>query len=985
MQVKRRHTGWMNFTKAGKIISTLILYACFFVANCKAQNTLPFQNFTVNEGLPSSEVYHVMQDSKGFMWFSTDHGVCRFDGYQFKSFTTANGLADNTIFEATEDYKGRIWFRSYSGRLSYYYNDSIFSLPENDKLVTMLHRSLITSLGVDDSEYLYIATQFIPGVIKLDLKHKDKIEFISLPRRTAYIFRIPGTNQPLIGSTINKYESDMDTSSLLSVHAVFNKGSFYYLPFEFPRIRFVQAVKLPGGKTAFSHDRELDILQDNKIIFSTVFNSAITKLSFDKSGKIWIALQDDEPVYCYNEQIFKVAIMHSLKDKQITSVAIDNEGGLWLTSRTNGIYYLSSLNFETRTMENGLPGNKINLLVQAPDSSLWIAPSPGNVITVLKKDSISYHTISDFNNSTTLNFILFNKDKTVWISSGKTLRAYNNPDDFILLKTKTTYWAGEKDLLQNKDGSVWANCTGDARLFSRTEDSMKVLKVVNPKAVIKKLLLDSNNNLWIATMAGLWEYTNSSLVYFGTKYSVLKKRIDDIKLSSNGDLWMATRDTGLIFINKGQLRFINSSNGLISNFSHCISFDYKGNLWVGTNMGISHIIMHYTNKGICSIDSIKNIAVPNLKEINCIVPIKNMVYAGTNNGLVSFDMDKIGINKTPPPIYITGLSINNAATSLGLQKHYLSYDENNIVINYVGLTYRDHSDVLYRYKMEGVDTGYSYTKYTVVQYPKLPPGEYSFLVSVRNSDGVWSKSDATVSFIIAPPFWVLWWVKLLASVLIIAIIIWRITGILKRERLKAEAGQKLIEMQLRELREQMDPHFLFNNLNTLSYLVESKSPDAPVFVDELSKYFRYSLQFRNMEFTELKNELLQAERYIHLLRIRYGDKLIVRWDINENLSGYFISNHSLQLLLENIIKHNLVSEESPLYIEIKTTDANTLVVKNNLQPKIGVEESTGLGLKSIDERYHLLYKRNIKISRTSDSFIVELPLLTPNEYESTNY
>jgi LytS/YehU family sensor histidine kinase len=286
--------------------------------------------------------------------------------------------------------------------------------------------------------------------------------------------------------------------------------------------------------------------------------------------------------------------------------------------------------------------------------------------------------------------------------------------------------------------------------------------------------------------------------------------------------------------------------------------------------------------------------------------------------------------------------------------------------------------------MKGIDTGWTYTQYTVVQYPKLPPGEYSFLVSARNSDGIWSQNYATVSFSISPPFWNVWWVKLFVSIGIIVLILWRIRAVAKRERIKAESSQKLTELELRELREQMDPHFLFNNLNTLSYLVESKSSDAPAFVDELSKYFRYSLQWRNVEFTELNNELKQAERYIHLLKIRYGDKLIVKWDIDEERAGYFISNHSLQLLLENITKHNVVSAESPLFVEIRTTDSNTLIIQNNLQPKIGIVESTGLGLKSIDERYYLLFKKRIKITRTADLFCVELPLLTPYDYESTD-
>jgi len=448
-------------------------------------------------------------------------------------------------------------------------------------------------------------------------------------------------------------------------------------------------------------------------------------------------------------------------------------------------------------------------------------------------------------------------------------------------------------------------------------------------------------------------------------------------------MWIATRDTGLILMTKNHLRFFNTTNGLVSNFTHCLNLDYQGNIWVGTNTGISNIMLHYDNERNCIIDSIKNIVLPNLKEINCITSIKNIVYSGTNTGLVSFDLSKLGINKTPPPVYITGLKINNKIVSINSQKINLNYDENNIVINYVGLTYRDASNTLYRYKIKELDTGWIYTQYTAVQYPKLPPGSYSFVVSARNSDGVWSKDYATIGFTIDPPLWATWWAKASFLLVLVLLLYWRLHIILKRERIKVETNRIVTDMQLRELREQMDPHFLFNNLNTLSYLVENKLPDAPIFVNELSKYFRYSLQSRNIEFTELRNELQQAERYIHLLKIRYGNKLLVHWDIKDAMLEYFISNHSLQLLLENITKHNILSEENPLVVEIKTTEQSALIVKNNLQPKAGNEESTGLGLKSIDERYNLLYNKNIKILRTADYFYVELPLLSPYEYENT--
>jgi len=967
----------------------LLLFYLLTYANAFAQATLPLKNYTINEGLPSSEVYHVMQDSKGFMWFSTDHGVCRYDGYKFKTFTTADGLADNTIFECREDAKGRIWFRSYSGKLSYYYHDSIFSLPINEKLKKILGPSLVTSFVIDSSDNLYLGTiHWMQGFIKIDLKHKNSIQLIPLPRDIIYIVKIPGSNQLISGATYlegDKYLS-MDSTNLLAMYTLSFHDSIPVKQFEIPiqekNIFHIQTLQLPDSEISLSIGKSFFLLHNNKIIYTHHFNTIVIYAYPDPSGKIWITLQYEVPV-CYNHfNIEHLPLLKTIKEKQITSTAIDAEGGLWLTSQLNGIYYASSLQFISWTKENGLWGNKINFMNIAPDSSLWISASPGNVISVINKDTnITYRTIGELSNISTINTILFNKDHTVWLSCGSKTFLYNMSNFTSAVNFKSS--PGGKGLIQNADGTLWSNTTGNLYILKQKKDSLTIFKNIKIGAVIKKILKEQDNIIWLATTDGLYQYVNNTLINWGTIYPVLKKRMDDIALLPNGDLWIATRDTGLILKSKNHLRYYNTKNGLSNNFSHCLTFDYTGNLWVGTNDGLSHLFMHYDKQGNCMVDSIKNITLPFLKEINYVTCNKNTVYAGTNNGLISFDMNTISLNKTQPPVYITELQIDNKKFPISTKNPYLNYDENNIIITYVGLTYRDASNTLYRYRMKGIDTTWIYTQYTVVQYPKLPPGKYSFMVSARNSDGVWSTNDATISFIISPPLWGMWWVKLLLAISIALLIYWRVKAILKRDRAKAETSQKIIEMQLRELREQMDPHFLFNTLNTLTYLVESKSPNAPIFVDELSKYFRYSLQFRNVEFTELHNELKQAKRYTNLLKIRYGDGLLVNWEIDTIMAGYFISNHSLQILLENITKHNVVSNESPLIVEIKTTSNNSLLVKNNIQPKTGKEESTGLGLKSIDERYYLLFNKKIKINHTSNLFLIELPLITPDEYEST--
>ncbi len=154
-----------------------------------------------------------------------------------------------------------------------------------------------------------------------------------------------------------------------------------------------------------------------------------------------------------------------------------------------------------------------------------------------------------------------------------------------------------------------------------------------------------------------------------------------------------------------------------------------------------------------------------------------------------------------------------------------------------------------------------------------------------------------------------------------------------REREKTKINKQMATSELRALRAQLNPHFLFNSLNTLTGLVEEKSDNAPRFVEELSKFYRYSFQHSEKEFTALEMELKQVEGYLFMLRIRFEDHLKVEWKIAERHMEYLISTHSLQLLFENITKHNVVSAERPLWISVSTTNEDTLIVKNQLQAK----------------------------------------------------
>jgi two-component system LytT family sensor kinase len=182
--------------------------------------------------------------------------------------------------------------------------------------------------------------------------------------------------------------------------------------------------------------------------------------------------------------------------------------------------------------------------------------------------------------------------------------------------------------------------------------------------------------------------------------------------------------------------------------------------------------------------------------------------------------------------------------------------------------------------------------------------------------------------------------------------------------------------QLHSLKSQVNPHFLFNSLNTLSALITYDSQKAEEFVDEMAKVYRYLLQTNQQELTTLRNEIKFAESYYHLLRTRHDEGLNLELNITEEDLDKYLPPLSLQLLLENAVKHNTILEKKPLLIEIESLEGGWLSVRNNLLEKSTPVKSTRLGLQNILAKYALLSTRKPIITNGPDYFSVLLPLLS---------
>jgi len=194
------------------------------------------------------------------------------------------------------------------------------------------------------------------------------------------------------------------------------------------------------------------------------------------------------------------------------------------------------------------------------------------------------------------------------------------------------------------------------------------------------------------------------------------------------------------------------------------------------------------------------------------------------------------------------------------------------------------------------------------------------------------------------------------------------------EQEKQELMQANLQRQFDSLKDQVSPHFLFNNLNVLSTLIIKDPERADEFVEELSNVYRYLLRNSEDNLTPLNEELKFIESYNHLLKTRFGEGYQPEINISKEMKNYKLPPMTLQLLVENAVKHNVVSPDRPLRLQLYTKDQD-LVITNNLQPRSKIMHSTGVGLENIKSKYKLLHQSEIRINKTDKDFTITLPLL----------
>lgn len=209
-------------------------------------------------------------------------------------------------------------------------------------------------------------------------------------------------------------------------------------------------------------------------------------------------------------------------------------------------------------------------------------------------------------------------------------------------------------------------------------------------------------------------------------------------------------------------------------------------------------------------------------------------------------------------------------------------------------------------------------------------------------------------------------------------IIWHYSALRNAAREKEKLEKEKLRAELQQLKGIVNPHFLFNNLNSLSSLIAENPAHAQVFLDELTKVFRYLLRNNETELTTLAQEMEFIRSYYNLLQTRYGEAVVLNVHIEEGYGELLLPPLTLQLLVENAVKHNRIQKDNPLVIDLSTEPGNRLSVRNNLLKREGKVESTGIGLQNINARYRMLNQQDVLIEKNEQSFAAVITLIDAN-------
>jgi ligand-binding sensor domain-containing protein len=857
---------------------------------CSFSQEYSYTHYDITEGLAGSTVYCITQDKDGFIWTGTETGVSRFDGTHFRNFTTKDGLPDVEILEMFGDSRGRVWMAPFRRSVCYYFRGKIYN-QDNDPLLRMIHfKRIVENFAEDAAGNILISESSALHLVTRDgqIREWDSIHGRSINGCHAI-------SRSLDGHFLVKLRDSV---------FVFNAGNFVPL-FETPY--YLEMVS--PNFTCLSQDLAVWRTGKEQGCMRSLITGETRFFPFNYYHFRHVSYNIiADSIVCSNESVGSTQYTLNTNEGhtflpgiEVSRTFRDDDGNIWFTTMGHGLYRLNSDQFRNFRLGEPTYDNCSVLVIKRVSNELVVGSNRNSVFRfhLPKMNGPEVERFSDLERKRIV-FLDTLPDGRMIFGSDFSLEIYSRTSRQPLNIPLTTKSACFKDPGHLLFASSVGAFVVDLKKF-RIVDTLWRERTTT--------IFYKNDTTYIGTLNGLYMMAGKGPpVFFGKDIPFLRKRIATIVESREGVLWIAPYDdAGIIGIKNGRVvARIGQQQGLTSDI--CRTLTLQGDyLWVGTDKGLNRIdlrtpdypVVQYTaNDGLGS------------NVINTVFVDSSMVYVGTPAGLSYFDESKVNHGSG---CRLTWLDITSAGKSriADSSRLRLPYQENNIRFDYAGIDYRSAGNITYQYRLKGLDTAWRSTKETFLDYPTLPAGNYVCEIVAINKFHVRS-SPLLLHFIVAAPFWETRWFDGVVLVLMI-LLTWLLVSLrIKRLRLRQheekQLARKMSELEHMALRAQMNPHFIFNCLNSIQhYIFEQDILAANKYISGFSRLIRATLQNSSRSFIPLAEEIGYLSTYLSLEKLRFKEKMNYSIDCAANIdpNGIMIPPMLIQPYVENSMRHGL--------------------------------------------------------------------------------
>ncbi|KOY86141.1 hypothetical protein AD998_08265 [bacterium 336/3] len=889
-----------------------------------------FKHLTIELGLPSNMVYDCFQDSKGFMWFATDAGISKYNGQTFVNFTISDGLKDNENFQIREDSQGRIWFLSFNGGICYFQNGIIHNLDQKLREQNVKFNSTLVAFFEDSKKNIWLSSVIGFLCIKPDMSvsyFPQKSSVLKFWEEKGHVYFFTREGVHILNDNLKDY------SIILQL-------SFSYQDI----IKFHTSAISPNlDDTFFYGGYKINIKTGEVQEYFQKKERSLLRYCQTDDSQIWIGTSTGAYVMQKNKPFsFQKAI---LAKEAVTCIRKDRDNGFWFTTLNNGVFYTPSIEANKYTTQDGLLQNHISCITSDKNQNIWIGYHQFK-ISRFNNEKISHYDLHtpqyNYNTIHRINKML-NMGDSIWVLTDQTIINFKETKGVLVQYsdyqinargfaiTKDTLWVGGHRgvLFQNKTKK-------DFTLYS----SYRVFSVSG----------SSNGTIWFSTHKGLHKLQNKKEKDFSQNPN-LNVRISDILVDRNQQVWVATLGKGLVLLNNKDsvVNVWQEKHGLNSNIVKRIFLEQKNNtLWAITNKSVYKI----ENK---KLEEVYALPIGYLNDVHV---TNDTIWLASSEGLIK--MPKREKSNYKKVVYLTDVWVNNQKIDFQNRPIQLSANQNNLRIGFTHVSFVD-TDFYYRYKLKSNQKEWSYTNSNMIELSSLPPDEYQISIQVASSKNIEDTPITQFQFVIKPHFWQETWFFLLVGLLMTAGIglIWHIKYRVAYQKMMLKG--KIADLELRTLRAQMNPHFIFNILNTIqTFFLQQNIKAANKLLSQFSRLVRYVLDNTSQNFTPLQQEIEQLRNYIELEKSRFEFETEMIVEASLQTQNVQVPSMLIQPVVENAIIHGLSPKKENKKLLICFSQENQqikIIIEDNgvgRKHKSNPSNHISRGLKLIEERLSFL-------------------------------